>query len=55
VSNALFSLYINSGEKYLLHKQRWKALRQFLRAGKNKPFSIITFRKIAKAIFGAWV
>jgi glycosyltransferase involved in cell wall biosynthesis len=46
-----FRLYINSGEIYLLHKQKWKAVARFFYAWKNKPLSIVPFRKTAKAIF----
>ena len=46
--NALFKLYINSGEDHLTHNQRIKALRQFLKAWRIRPFSVIGFKKIAK-------
>jgi glycosyltransferase involved in cell wall biosynthesis len=48
--DALFRLYINTGEKYLLYKQRRAAIRLFFKAWKNKPFSIIPLKKTAKAI-----
>jgi len=46
--NALFKLYINSGEDHLAHNQKTKALRQFLKAWTVRPFSIIPFKKMAK-------
>lgn len=48
--DALFRLYINFGEDYLLNKERRKAINKFLKAWKNKPFSIIPVRKTGKAI-----
>ena len=48
--NALFRLYINSGEDYLLHKERRKAISNFFTAWEKKPFSIIPLKKITKAI-----
>ncbi len=47
---ALFKLYINFGEKCLQKKQREKAIKNFLKAWKNKPFSIIPVKKTAKAV-----
>jgi len=47
---ALFRLYMNFGEDYLLHKEKAKAMQQFLIAWKNKPFSFIPIKKISKAI-----
>jgi len=47
---ALFRLYINFGEKCLLYKKRRMAIRNFLKAWGNTPFSIIPLKKIAKAI-----
>jgi glycosyltransferase involved in cell wall biosynthesis len=46
----LFRYYINSGEKYLSHRQKWKAIRRFFNAWKNKPFSIVPLKKTAKTI-----
>ncbi|WP_276501952.1 glycosyltransferase family 2 protein [Terrimonas pollutisoli] len=47
---ALFTAYINFGEDCLLHKERIGAIRNFFTAWKNKPFSIIPFKKVGKAI-----
>jgi len=41
---ALFRLYMNFGEDYLLHKEKAKAMRQFFIAWKNKPFSFIPIK-----------
>ena len=49
--NALFRLYINFGEKYLLYKDPKKAIGKFFKAWQNKPFSIIPYKKMAKTIF----
>jgi glycosyltransferase involved in cell wall biosynthesis len=48
--DALSRAFINSGEKHLSYKRNWKAIRQFIKAWSNKPFSIIPPKKIAKAI-----
>lgn len=48
--NALFRLYINFGEKCLVYKDNKKAIKNFLKAWTNKPFSIIPPKKMAKAI-----
>jgi glycosyltransferase involved in cell wall biosynthesis len=48
--NALYRLYMNFGEDCLAHKKRSKALKNFLSGWKIKPFSIVSFKKIAKAI-----
>lgn len=48
--DALFRLYIHTGEKYLLFKKNRKAIRCFLKAWKNKPYSIIPFKKLAKTV-----
>lgn len=48
--NSLFRLYINFGEDCLLHTKRKEAIKNFFRAWKNKPFSIIPFKKIVKAV-----
>ena len=50
VTDSLFRSYINFGEKYLLHKESGKAIHQFFKAWKNKPFSIVPLKKIAKAV-----
>lgn len=48
--NALFRSHIHFGEKCLSYKKRSKAINSFMNAWKQKPFSIIPFKKIAKAI-----
>lgn len=48
--NALFRSNINFGENYLLYNERGKAVKQFFKAWKNKPFSIVPFKKTAKAM-----
>jgi len=50
VREALFKLYINFGEDYLLHKERRRALKYFFYAWKNRPLSIIPLKKTAKGI-----
>lgn len=47
---ALFRLYLHSGEKYLQRRQKLPAIKCFLNAWKNKPFSIIPIKKTGKAI-----
>ncbi len=47
---ALFKLYINYGEKCLLKNQKAKAVKNFLKAWTNKPFSIIPAKKTAKVV-----
>jgi glycosyltransferase involved in cell wall biosynthesis len=49
---AYFRAYINFGEKCLLYKERRKAIDQFVKAWRNKPFSIVPAKKIGKAILG---
>jgi len=49
-SDSLFRSYMNLGKHYLNHRQGWKAIREFFNAWKNKPFSIVPIKKIAKAI-----
>ncbi|HMI79393.1 MAG TPA: glycosyltransferase family 2 protein [Ferruginibacter sp.] len=48
--DALFRLYINYGEKCLLYKKRKMAIRIFLKAWANKPFSIVPLKKTGKAV-----
>jgi heptosyltransferase-2 len=50
VREASFKLYINFGEDCLLHTQRKKAIKKFLLAWKNKPFSIVPIKKISKTL-----
>jgi glycosyltransferase involved in cell wall biosynthesis len=47
---ALFKLYINYGERTLQFHQSRKAIRQFMNAWRCKPYSVIPFKKTAKAI-----
>lgn len=49
-ADALFRLYINYGEDYLKQKNRSKAIHHFLKAWQHKPFSIVPFKKITKAL-----
>jgi len=48
--NALFSIYINFGEKYFFYKDYKKALQKFLIAFKLKPFRFAASKKMMKAI-----
>ncbi|HKZ65253.1 MAG TPA: glycosyltransferase family 2 protein [Chitinophagaceae bacterium] len=48
-ADSLFKSYINSGEGYLQRRESGKAIRQFLKAWKSKPFSIIPLKKTVKA------
>ena len=50
LDDALFRSHINFGEKCLRYKKRQLAISSFFRAWKQKPFSIIPFRKTAKAV-----
>jgi heptosyltransferase-2 len=50
VHDALFKLYINFGEDCLLRMKRGAAISKFFHAWKNKPFSIVPFKKMVKAI-----
>jgi glycosyltransferase involved in cell wall biosynthesis len=47
---ALFKLYIDYGEKCLVHKKKIKAIKIFLKAWQNKPFTIAPLKKIGKAV-----
>ena len=49
-ADALFRLYINFGETHLKHKNKTAAIRNFLKAWANKPFSIVPLKKIGKAV-----
>ena len=53
VREALFKLYVNFGEDWLLHKERKKAIKYFFYAWKNRPFSIVPLKKTAKGILQA--
>lgn len=48
---ALFKLYINFGEDYIRRRLQAKAVKKFLKAWQNRPFSIIPFKKASKAVF----
>jgi len=50
VKDALFRLYINFGEDCIKHHEKRKAINCFIIAWKNRPFSIIPFKKIMKAL-----
>jgi glycosyltransferase involved in cell wall biosynthesis len=51
VSNsALLKSHINHGELCLLKKERIKAIREFVRAWRYQPLSVIPFKKIVKAL-----
>ena len=50
---ALFRSHINFGEKYLLMKERQKAIKHFYKAWKNKPVSIVPLKKTVKAILNS--
>jgi len=54
VNQALFKLYINFGEDCLSHSQRQNAIKKFLLAWKNKPFSVVPAKKISKS-FLQWM
>ena len=51
--DAMFRLNINFGEKYLRFKNYGRAVRQFMYAWQNKPFSLVPLKKTAKAILFA--
>jgi glycosyltransferase involved in cell wall biosynthesis len=48
-NDVLFRSYLNFGEKCLKYKKRGKAAKNFGRAWRYKPFSIVPAKKIAKA------
>ncbi len=49
-TNVLFRSHINFGEKCLRYKMNKQAIESFINAWKQKPLSIISYRKIAKAL-----
>jgi glycosyltransferase involved in cell wall biosynthesis len=49
-NNALFRLYTNFGESCLRHKNKGKAMNNFLKAWKYKPLSIVPLKKTAKTM-----
>lgn len=48
--DVLFKSHINFGEKCLKHRKKGNAISSFFNAWKQKPFSIIPFRKITKTM-----
>ena len=50
VRTALFKLYVNFGEDYLARKKTGQAIKKFFLAWKNKPASVVPFKKTAKAV-----
>lgn len=50
LANSLFRSHINFGEKCLRYNKKREAISSFLNAWKQKPFSIVPPKKIAKAI-----
>jgi glycosyltransferase involved in cell wall biosynthesis len=50
VTDSLFRSYINFGEKCLRYKKRREAISSFLNAWKQKAFSIVPLKKIAKTV-----
>jgi glycosyltransferase involved in cell wall biosynthesis len=50
LADALFRSHLNFGEKCLKYNKKKEALRSFLNAWKQKPFSIVPLKKIAKTI-----
>jgi len=53
-AHSLFKSYINFGEQYLQHRESGKAIRQFFKAWRSKPLSIVPLKKTAKAILYAF-
>ncbi len=50
VADTLFRSNINFGEKCLRHNMRKQAINSFVSALKQKPFNIMAYKKVAKAI-----
>lgn len=50
LTDSLFRSYINFGEKCLKHQKKGKAIKNFINAWKQKPFSILPLKKTAKAM-----
>ena len=50
LADSLFRSYINFGEKCLKYQKKGKAIRTFINAWRRKPFSILPFKKSAKAM-----
>ena len=50
VAHSLYLSYINLGEKYLKNGHRAKAIRSYLQGWIYKPFNLITFKKVIKAL-----
>jgi len=51
---AFFKLYINYGEDCLKHGEKRKAIQNFSRAWRYKPFSIVPFKKTVKSMFSSF-
>jgi len=49
-TDVLFRSHINFGEKCLGYKMHKQAIKSFINAWKQKPLSIISYKKIAKAL-----
>lgn len=49
-ADSLFKCYINFGEQYLTNNECQRAITQFFNAWRNKPFSIVPLKKMAKAV-----
>lgn len=52
-ADSLFKSYINFGEHYLKYNNSGRAITQFLNAWRNRPFSIVPLKKMAKAVLCA--
>lgn len=50
LADSLFRSHLNFGEKCLRYKKKQEAFSSFLNAWKQKPFSIVPLKKIAKTI-----
>jgi len=50
LADCLFRSYINFGEKCLRYKMNKQSIESFINAWKQKPLSIISYKKIAKAL-----
>ena len=49
---ALFKSYIHAGEKYLRYGRRWAALRNFFQAWRQRPMSLVAWKKVGKGLVG---
>jgi len=48
--HALFKLYVNFGEDYVVRKKIGQAIKKFFLAWTNNPLSVVPFKKSAKAV-----